>query len=256
MTINFQEDFICFLESPSSEENIKKLEVWFPHYLKEDLKNRAEVYRGSIRGAHERTLKKIFRPFLALLGEAVSQQLFERYAEQYFSDHFDLNQYGKNFGQFIQSSVPWVKEYPYVPDFADFCWCWQQAFLKQDIPPLLSLSSLELKEMLKNAKKLRFQTSEELILFESGFPVYEIWQYCQPEFSGQERKALDLSSRVKNYYVLSRYEGKVHVVLVSRSTFDLLKNIQNKELEGNLSDFLSDFMELIELGWVKMKTTT
>jgi hypothetical protein len=277
-TKNFQDSFIEFLKNPSHKNSNKKLRTWFPQYQEEDLQTRAEIYQGSVIGALERTLKKIFRPFLVLLGEDVSNQLFERYAEKHFSKNFDLNLYGKNFSKFIQESAPWVSEYPYVPDFADFCWQWQQVFLNRELTPT---EFTEFKEInLKNLKKIVLKKADELVLIQSKFPVYEIWKRCQPEFnqleSNQEEfksKKIDPSSssgekleNAENFYALYRYEAKVHVVNLRPTSWEILKILETpqslfqlltkiskeEELEkDNIDQHLSHFLKS---GWVKIQT--
>lgn len=124
---------------------------------KDSLPERIEVYRTSIVGTLMKTLAKTFQSLEILLGEAVFKELCYRYASTHFSYHLNLNQYGEGFSDFIREA-PCSNELPYLSDFTAFLFYWRAVFLDS------SLAGMKL---------------------ESDFPLYEIWQRCQPEFKGE-----------------------------------------------------------------------
>ncbi len=200
---NFPQDFMEALKDETKMEALKK---WFPHYSEAELQHRFEVYAQSVLATHEKTLKKIFKPLEALLGKSSSDELFSHYASRYLSRDFDLNSYGKDLGEFIKTSAPWAKDYPYVADFADFCWLWHQVFLSADLNQNLNLGLGLTRD------------SGSPVLFKSDFPVYDLWQRCQPEFKKPSSLETHEASSEKPHpycYALYRKDHKVHVVQVA-----------------------------------------
>jgi hypothetical protein len=186
--MSFQEEFLTLCQSkyrkPKDYEALLEIfrKKWFSHYDTDECNLRVTVYIDSMLGTFERSLKKIFRPFVALVGEDTAHQLYRSYAELYIAEHFDLNTYGKDFGNFIKNTAPWFSDYPYLLDFADFCWHWHQVFLQL----------------------------ESSVTIESPYPIYELWRRCQPENTIEN--PLDLSGEGRFSYLLFKNDRKVCVM--------------------------------------------
>jgi len=145
-----------------------------------DFEKRLAVYQTSIFGTLQRTLYKTFKPLEALIGEAAFQELCYRYAVTHKSYVLNLNRYGADLSEFVKTA-PFAHDLPYLSDFVEFCYVWQQVYLR----------------------------GGEAVLIESDYPVYAIWERCQPEFVGEKT--------IENWqgpfqYALERSKDKVNVL--------------------------------------------
>ncbi len=117
---------------------------------------RLAIYSTSILSTLQQALYKNFKPLETLIGKDAFQELCYRYASTHPSTVLNLNRYGADLHAFIKTA-PFAKNYPYLADFTEFCLIWKQTYLRSDLG---------------------------VTLLESDYPVYEIWQRCQAEFSG------------------------------------------------------------------------
>lgn len=147
---------------------------------------RCQVYITSIHATLQQALYKIFKPVEALLGIDAFQELCYRYSEKNLSKHFNLSLYGQDFHSFAASS-PYAGDLPYLEDFVEFCYLWHHTFLDQQ---------------------------SEIVQIESEFPLYEIWERCQPEYTG-DKKVINWTGPF--FYIMSHDNGKVLVVPVNIS---------------------------------------
>ena len=93
----------------------------------------------------------------------------------------NLREYCEGFSEFIKTA-PFAENIEYLPDFTEFLFYWRAVLLD----PTFSGVRLE-----------------------SNYPLYDIWERCQPEFKGDPS--------IKNWqgpFVITLYrdDGKVHVV--------------------------------------------
>lgn len=121
-----------------------------------DFENRFDIYETSILATHQQALYKTYKPLEVLLGIDAFQELCYRYVKMNLSKHFNFNFYGADFHQFAVNA-PYANNFPYLSDFIQFCYLWQQVFL---------------------------DPTQGIIKIESDYPVYAIWERCQPEFTG------------------------------------------------------------------------
>lgn len=168
-----------FLEALQGKRERLKAQVLSP-----DFEERFNIYQNSIIATLQQTLFKIFKPLEALIGVEAFQELCLRYAQSHPSQGFNLNHYGKELSHFIKDA-PYIQDFPYLPDFIDFCYLWQQTYLGTNL-------------------------KTDPVCFD--YPVYEIWQRCQPEFSGD--KAIDDWQGPFNY-LLYRESDRVMVAAVA-----------------------------------------
>ncbi len=118
---------------------------------------RLDVYKTSILSTLQQALYKNFKPLEALIGKEAFQELCYRYAVSHPSHELNLSRYGADLKIFVKTA-PFAADYPYLSDFIDFCFLWKQIYLGR----------------------------QGMTQFESAYPVYAIWQRCQPEFVGAQ----------------------------------------------------------------------
>jgi hypothetical protein len=123
-----------------------------------DFEKRLAIYKTSIVSTLQQALYKNFKPLEALIGKEAFQELCYRYANTHPSTDLNLNRYGADLHEFVKTA-PFAEGLPYLSDFTQFCFVWKQVYLRSD---------------------------GAITVLESNYPVYEIWQRCQPEFVGEQ----------------------------------------------------------------------
>lgn len=177
MTISLQQKIeLAFLDALNDKTDTLRDIV-----ISNDFETRLEIYSTSITASHQQALYKIFKPLEKLLGIDAFQELCYRYVKYKLSTHFNFNYYGVDLHEFILKA-PYAKDLPYISDFIQFCYIWQQVFLDNFV---------------------------DNVNFISDYPVYPIWERCQPEFNG--------SQTIANWdgpfsYTIYRESGKVAIL--------------------------------------------
>ncbi len=115
------------------------------------------IYKTSILSTLQQALYKTFKPLQALIGQELFQELCYRYATTHFSTTLHLGHYGAHLHEFVKTA-PVAQDFPYLSDFVEFCFMWRQTYL---------------------------HAGPEVTLIESDYPLYAIWQRCQPEFKAE-----------------------------------------------------------------------
>lgn len=149
----------------------------------EGFQQRLDIYTASIQNTHQQALYKIFKPAQALLGVEAFQELCYRYVAEHLSVNYNLNKYAEDFHEFVVKA-PYAHHFPYISDFIEFCYLWQQVYLD----PEIGVTEIH-----------------------SDYPIYEIWERCQPEFGGNKE--------IENWngpfiYRIFRENNKVRVLTI------------------------------------------
>ncbi|MCX8514614.1 MAG: putative DNA-binding domain-containing protein [Burkholderiales bacterium] len=119
---------------------------------------RLEIYETSVFSTLQQALYKIYHAVEALIGTEMFQELTYRYVKENLAHEFNLNNYGQDLHEFVKT-LPLINNLPYLPDFIEFCYLWQQIFLYPKLGVIKVISD---------------------------YPLYEIWERCQPEFTGNQ----------------------------------------------------------------------
>jgi len=141
-----------------------------------------KIYKNSIQGTLRKNLVKTYKTLEKILGPEKFNFYINKYAEQNFSDDFNLNSYGEKFSELF--------ELIYLKELAEFCYAWRQVYTQEEMPGMI----------------LNFQ-----------MPVYELWKYGQPE---DKNTKLDFSDfKLGQYqYLLAREGHKVRVLEMLNGT--------------------------------------
>lgn len=124
-----------------------------------NFEERFGIYRTSIISTLQQVLMKNFYPLGSLIGDGAFKELTYQYALKNIPLTFNLSQYGKDLSHFVKS-IKVFNHLEYLPDFIDFCYMWQQVFLYPNLG---------------------------VITITSKYPLYQIWERCQPEYSGEKK---------------------------------------------------------------------
>jgi hypothetical protein len=120
--------------------------------------SRIEIYRNSVFATLQKTLLKIYCPLEVLLGVDTFHEMTYQYISSNLAHTFNLNQYGADFHDWVKQ-LPFIDKFPYLPDFVELCYLWQQIYVNPELG---------------------------VFKITSNYPLYQIWQRCQPEFIGDK----------------------------------------------------------------------
>ncbi len=155
------------------------------------------------------------------------------------SFYFDLSEYGSDFPAFLKQQ-PQIQEIPFLYDLANFEWSFKNIFHS----PNIITDNQNLIGALSSGVDFKLVLSRSAVLFESEFPVYEIWK--QRSKSVDSLSHLDFSTHEK--LLLYKRTSQVFIQALKEDEFLVLKIITaehslEKSLEaisGTLGDLLPE----------------
>jgi len=124
-----------------------------------------KIYHNNFIATHHKALQVIYPIIQKIIGEECFENLAEVYIPEYVSESYKLQDYGKNFSEFLKNFVP-LQSLPYLSDMARFEWAIHEIYYeKESMPP-------------------------ETRFIESAYPVLSIWELCREE---ESTKKLDIA---------------------------------------------------------------
>ena len=138
---------------------------------------RVEVYRNNHREIYRKTLAASFPVVERLVGEACLAGLAREYTRKHPSRSGDLQQYGKNFPAFLESSYGNTR-FRYLPDVATLEWALEEVHLEPDEPALAISEFGRFRE--DDYGNLVFVARRAVRLLRSRYPIFSIWRANQP----------------------------------------------------------------------------
>lgn len=150
-------------------------------------KERIAIYRNNVFSNYRKTLSTVYPVVELLVGEQFFRQTADTYVNAYPSLSGDLNEYGANFPQFLAAYAP-VSKLPYLPDVANLEWLIELVFHAADEMPKVLEKLVNVPE--EKYGELHFLLNPASQLFQSNYPVANIWQVNQADW--QEYSAVDL----------------------------------------------------------------
>lgn len=135
------------------------------------------VYRNNYQGSRVNTLIDIYPVCRQVLGENCFDGLAHRYVQETGSSQADLNLYGEDFYQLLQTMVNEYEAfsiYPWLPDLARLEAACHQVYYLSD--PIISDTSF-VAEQLPSA--IQVKSGRHVRWLITGWPVIDIWQAHQ-----------------------------------------------------------------------------
>ena len=135
-------------------------------------------YRESVLAGMIDALAETYPVCKRLVGERFFDAMALRFIRRHPSQSPDLNEYGVEFGEFIDNFSP-AESLPYLGDVARLEWVWQKVFDGAEPEP----GNLQQLESVADSHTdlLRFKLRSNCYLLESDFPVHFIWQVNQDD---------------------------------------------------------------------------
>lgn len=142
------------------------------------------------------------------------------------SFYFDLSEYGSDFPAFLKQQSQ-INEIPFIYDLANFEWAFKQIFHS----PNFIFDNQKLLAAISTGADLRLILSKSALLFESEFPVYEIWKERTKTVDSLSH--LDFSTHEK--LLLHKRNSQVFIRALTDDEFLVLKAISTEHsLEKSL----------------------
>ena len=221
--------------------------------------DRLLIYRHSITSAQQRVLRMVFPVCAKILGEACFENIGRDYAWLLNSNCSDLNVYGKNLPDWLETQLayyPSLADYHYLPDLARLEYLWQQSLFSADDPGFDATHLAGLVE--QHADRLIPRLSHSLYLFTSAWPVYAIWQSHQQDSPLSNFTLPDETQ----HYVIYR-QDRPGITEISAATHRFLLACQNGLALCQIADRLGDqaaigfaqLADFIRNGWITGFTT-
>jgi len=143
---------------------------------------RLGFYRANVIENYRKALRLTYPAVEKLVGSGFFGRLAEEYIRQYPSRSGDVGRQAEQFAEFLRRHAC-AQELPYLADIARLEWGIEESFNEQDTQ-LLSLQRLATVPE-EHYHKLRFLLAPSCRLMSSDFPVYSIWDICQPAYAGE-----------------------------------------------------------------------
>lgn len=142
------------------------------------------------------------------------------------SFYFDLSEYGSDFPDFLKRQ-PQIQEIPFLYDLASFEWAFKNIFHS----PNFVFDNQKLLASISTGVDFSLSLSKSALLFESEFPVYEIWKERAKPVDSLSH--LDFSTPEK--LLLYKRNSQVFIRALTVDEFLVLKTISDEHsLEKSL----------------------
>lgn len=162
--------------------------------------DRFNVYRNNFYITLGEALRATYPVVDRLVGNRFFDQMSRHYIQRYPSVTGNLNDYGRQFPDFLAGYAP-LSRLPYIPDVARLEWSWHASFHAAPSDDGLNLAGFSDLDDGEQAL-LGFDLDDTACLLHSEFPVLRIWQANQDDADVHE--AIDLAEGEDHLLVLRR----------------------------------------------------
>jgi hypothetical protein len=211
---------------------------------------RVEIYRDSSRRAREKALEAIYPVCRQVVGHRCFAGLAADFMNARPSRSGDLNVYGGDFPQHLQTHVDLRGSFaglPYLSDLARLEWHWHAVYYAPD-DPAFDVPGFTALTVAGHAEDAWFHLSAALRLFASDYPVREIWRRHR-----ETRDTASVPVGAREYSVIHRDQFRPEIDAVEPRTFRLLDAVsKGRSLAELAADELpvEQIPHLIASGWV------
>lgn len=241
-----QKEFVSAIQRESQGSIAKQL-VQVSH---KNLISYFSVYQNNYYLSLQKTITDIYKNCLTLVGAKRFQELIHSYIKQNPSTAKTLVHYGSCFADFV-ASCEQLSNLPYLSDFAKLEWlCHQTMFADDDI-------AFDLQQLARIPdhlhESLKFNLQPTVCLFESAYPLIQIWELCE----GECDEFIDLAQG-GDFIVIFRQNFVVHFEKVTEQTWQFLQLIQQGRTLGEICqrqdlDVLHLLTEILQKGWLYLE---
>lgn len=230
-----QEEFVQALFADSATAFCRQLRT---HALAGE--ERLAVYRNNVQHNLTEALRDLYPVVLRLTGEDWFRQVAHAYIHAHASRSGDLNDYGREFPEYL-AALPVVAEaLPYLPDTARLEWLVHEAFHAADASPL-NLERLA-GVPVQAYGQMRFHLHPACRLLQSDYPVHRIWQVNQPGHTGQE--TVSLGEGGAELLVFREEDYTIGVEALDAAAFHFISALQRGQALSAIADAMPEGPEV------------
>ncbi len=187
---------------------------------------RLAIYRHNVFSNLANTLADLYPVVKNIVGEVFFTEAAFVFIAETPSRAGDLNQFGREFGQFLRG-YPHAFELPYLADVAALEWQWHTAFHAAGAAPLDSarLASIPIEQM----GALGFKLHPAVTFLSSPYPLLQIWQVNQPDYADNGGDAQIDWETPAAHFVVYRREFEVLIQKLSAGEHAFLMAVATKQ---------------------------
>ncbi len=214
--------------------------------------DRVNIYRNNTQQARVRALSDIYPMTVGIIGTRLFNMFCHRYSDSHPATHWDLNQYGREFPQFIAEQAirfDGLAELLYLEELGHLEWLLHQSYYAVNSTefPLEQFSGLDS----ASQQACRLLLSPSVGLINTDWPLYDLWQHWQ---QGTLPDALDPLSTTE-YLCVSKDRHRPTVTPINREQYLLLSKLSHTSLvalatQPELASALKALPEYVAKGWI------
>ena len=188
---------------------------------------RVAIYRNNILSNARNALAASFPIVVKIVGAEFFGTLARAYCASHPSSSGDLNEFGEQFAEFIDSFAH-TQALPYLADVARVEWLTHRARYAADHPPIdmQAVASITC----EHYERLIMDLHPSVAILASRYPVYRIWEVHQRDYVGEV--AVDLSSGAESVVVYRR-QFQTDVAPLTAAEYVLLGEAARKQPLGH-----------------------
>lgn len=160
-----QRDFASHIYKKSDQKILDEIS-----YSSVEAQARLNVYRNNILGNFESILSEIFSVTKKILGAKKFEELAKKYCQKFPSKSGDLNEFGKDFPEFLKPVEPL-----YLKDLSQLELAFHQSYFTAKVTQKFDLKKFQ-KLSAENFSNLVFTLDPSCVLIASKFAIFSIWQ--------------------------------------------------------------------------------
>lgn len=207
---------------------------------------RLQIYRNIVFNNLTAALSTAYPAVLKLVGEEFFDGAAARYIRDYPSVSGNLQDFGAQFAECL-GSISETATLPYLADVAQLEWARQQAYLAADAAPLEPGALTTVADDKQNDLRLALHPSVHL--FESNYPVLDIWGFCQRDTD--ERLTLGDTGQL---VLIWRTDIQISMQALTKAQYAFSDSLMKQDTLGSAQahalDLGTDFDVSIFLRWL------
>ncbi len=216
---------------------------------------RIDIYRTNVRSLHVSVLMSVYPVCEKILGSDYFKQIAKKYVRQNPSKSVDLNEYGGQFANFLQSLIeqrPELADFQYLADLAQLEWQIQEVYFSADN---VKLDMAEFQNAcVTQAGEMSFSLQESVSILDSEYPIAELWEMHQSDDA--EYKAIVADGH--EYLCIFRDGYQVSLRKINADLFSLIAAIRDGKTLAEITELFVEGLrlnaaleELIKNEWLK-----
>jgi hypothetical protein len=198
--------------------------------------DRLAVYRNNVLHNLTAALRDLYPVVLRLTGEDWFRQAAHAYIHAHASHSGDLNDYGREFPDYLAGLPVVAENLPYLPDIARLEWLVHEVFHAADAG---SLDMKRLADVPANAYgQLCFHPHPACRLLQSDYPVQRIWQVNQPGHTGEDTVSLEEGGA--DVLVFRDADYTIGVETLDAAVFQFIAALEQRQSLSAIADALPE----------------